>query len=156
MRRLIALALVLALLGAMSAAPALAKKKKKAKPPITFEASGAFAIGHPVSIFEASITGTELTNTCAIPLSQGTDGYVVELSEEISQVPATVAVSGGDATGLYDLDLYFFNADCAPVGMSSTAEPNEFGAFGAGTKYVLVSAFLGANITFDLVATEVK
>ena len=154
MRRVIALALIVGLLGAISAAPAIAKKKK-AKP-VTFEASGAFAVGHPASFLEVSITGSELANTCAIPVSQGTDGFVVELSDEISKVSATVSVSGGDATGLYDLDMYFFNADCAPVGAASTAESNEVGAFAAGTKYVLVNSFMGAEIEFDLVATEIK
>ena len=153
MRRAIAFALIVGLLGAVSAAPAIAKKKKK---PITFEASGAFAVGHPASFFEVSITGSELTNTCAIPASQGTDGYVVELSEEISKVAANVSVSGGDATGTYDLDMYFFNADCSPMGAASTAESNEVGAIGPGTKYILVNSFMGAEITFDLVATEIQ
>lgn len=155
MRRTIAFALALTVIAGLSAAPALAKKKK-AKPPITFEASGAFSVGHPVSFFEVSITGSELTTTCAIPASQGTDGFVVELSDEISKVAASVSVTGSDATGLYDLDMYFFNADCAPVGAASTAESNEIGAFGAGTKYVLVNSFAGAQITFDLTATEIK
>jgi hypothetical protein len=157
MRRLIALALVLGLLGALTAAPAGAKKrKKKSKPPITFEASGSFAVGNPGSINGASITGNEFAETCAIPATQGLDGFVVELSEEISKVTSTASLSGGDATGFYDLDMYYFNADCAPVGAASTAESSETGVFPAGTKYVLVAAFMGAQLEFELTATEMK
>ena len=156
MRRLTALVLVLGLLATFSAAPALAKKKKKAKPPITFEASGSFAIANPASLEGASITGNEFVETCAIPVSQGLDGYVVELSDEISKVLAAVQVSGGDATGIYDLDMYFFSADCAALGAASTADSDEAGAFPAGTKYVLVNAFWGVQVEFELTATEMR
>lgn len=155
MRRAIALALVLGLLGALSVSPALAKKKK-AKPPITFEAAGTVALGNPGGLNDASLTGNEFTNTCAIPASQGVDGFVVELSEEISKVTSTVLVSGSDATGSYDLDMYFYSAECSPMGSASTEASDEFGAFPAGTKYVLVNAFVGAQIEFKLTATEQK
>ena len=154
MRRVIAFALVIGLLGAFAAAPATAKKKKK---PMKFEASGTVAIGHPVTYATGtSIVGTELTETCAIPASQGTDGFVVELPEAMTKVMANVAVSGGDATGMYDLDMYFFNAECAPVGAASTETQNEIGAFAPGTKYILVNSYVGAEVTFDLVATEMR
>lgn len=154
MRRVVAFALILGLLGAVSAAPALAKKKKK---PASFQASGTVAIGHPVTYATGtSIVGTELTETCAIPTSQGTDGFVVEVPDNMSNLTATVEVSGGDATGLYDLDMYFFNADCAPVGAASTETVDEVGAFGPGTKYILVNSYMGAEVTFDLTATEMK
>lgn len=153
MRRLTALALVLGLVGAMTAAPALAGKKKK---PISFEASGSFAVANPGSLEGASITGNEFVETCAIPATQGVDGFVVELSDEISNVMANVLVAGGDATGIYDLDMYFFTADCAPVGAASTPDSDEIGAFPAGTKYVLVNAFWGAEIEFELTATQIK
>jgi len=154
-RRLIALALILGLVGAVSAAPAIAKKKKK-KPPITFEASGTIAISNPGSLEGASITGNEFVETCAIPATQGVDGFVVELSDEISKVTSTVGVSGSDATGIHDLDMYFFTADCAPTGAASTGDADEAGVFGAGTKYVLVNAFYGAQLEFTLTATEMK
>lgn len=155
MRRVIAFALIVGLLGALSASPAIAKKKKKAKP-VTFEASGSFAIGNPGHFgADVSLVATEFTNTCAIPATQGTDGFVVELSDEISKAPATVSVSGSDATGLYDLDMYFFNAECSPVGAASTEVSDEVGVFAAGTKYIIVSSFMGAEIEFELSATQI-
>lgn len=154
MRRLIALALVLGLIGALSAAPAQAKKKKK---PVTFEASGSVAIGHPGAYSAGvSIVGTELSEVCGIPVSQGTDGFVVELPDPMTKVTANVSVSGGDATGQYDLDMYFFNAECAPVGAASTETQDEVGAFGPGTKYILVNSYMGAQVEFELKATEIK
>lgn len=153
MRRIIAFALVIGLLGALSAAPAIAKKKK-AKP-ITFEASGSFALGNPGSVDGASITGNEFAETCAIPVTQGVDGFVVELSDEISKVAANVELSGSDATGGHDLDMYYFNAECGSTGATSTGSVNEIGAFPAGTKYVLVNAFMGAELVFELKATSI-
>ncbi|MEA2451988.1 MAG: extracellular elastinolytic metalloproteinase [Actinomycetota bacterium] len=156
MRRVISIALVLGLLGAMSASPAFAKKKKPVPPPITFEASGSFVLGSPLGLNDATITGNEFTNTCAIPASQGVDGFVVELSDEISKVTSAVQVSGSDSTGIYDLDMYFYTADCSSTGSASTEAADELGAFPAGTKYVLVNAFFGAQVEFTLKATEVR
>lgn len=159
MRRSLVLALVLTLLGGALVTPAHAQKKKKK--PVTFEESGSFVLGHPATLIGtgiagAGVTGTEFIGTCGIPASQGLDGYVVELSDEISQVPAEVSVSGSDATGTYDLDMYFFNAECGSVGEQSTENSDEVGAFAAGTKYVLVTAFMGLEVEFTLEATEIR
>lgn len=157
MRRAIAFALIVGLIGALSVSPAMAKKKKKAPPPpVTFEASGSFAISNPGGPDGATITGNEFTNTCAIPATQGVDGFVVELSDEISKVTSTVQVSGSDALGIHDLDMYFFSEDCASTGSASTEVADEIGAFPAGTKYVFVSAYFGAQLEFKLTATEMR
>ena len=75
MRRAIAFALIVGLLGALSASPAMAEKKK-VKPPVTFEASGSFAMSVSATAFQSfvmgggggalGITGTEFRNTCSI------------------------------------------------------------------------------------------
>ena len=155
MRRALVIALVLSLLGGAMVGAADAKKKKKKAAPITFEASGSFHIGNPTDFQAgAGITRNEFLNTCAIPASQGVDGYVIELSEEISKVAALVTISGSDATGMHDLDGYFFSEDCSPLGEASTAAADEVGAFPPGTKYVLVSAFFGMELVFDLEAVQ--
>lgn len=158
MRRVLVLVLALSLLAGASLAPAGAKKKKKKKPaPITFEASGSFMLPNPADYTnEASITRNEFVATCAIPATQGLDGYVVELSDEISKVSAQVGVTGSDAGVGHDLDMYFFSAECAPTGSASTETQDEIGIFPAGTKYVLVTAFVGLQIEFDLAATEIQ
>lgn len=169
------LAAMVVVVQAGPASPAMAKKK--VKPPVTFEASGSFAMSAtPTTIRQVSsfsgfpfergdITGNEFRNTCSIPASQGVDGYVVELSDAISAVTSTVLVSGSDATGIgHDFDMYFFDADCASTGASTgdstyrrppgTNYGDERGVFRAGTKYVLVTAGGGPGLEFTLYATE--
>lgn len=157
MRRAIVVALTLGLLAGAAVAPAeAAKKKKKKKPPVTFQAEGSLITANPGDLNGAGITRQEFLATCAVPVSQGLDGYVIELDEAISAVTAEVQVTGADASGMHDLDLYFFDESCASTGESSTEAADEFGTMVAGTKYVLVTAFLGTEITFELEATELK
>lgn len=157
MRKAIVLVLTCSLLAGAMIAPAEAKKKKKkAAAPITFEASGAFALANPLDLNDAGITRNEFQATCGVPASQGVDGFVIELSEEISKVAATASISGTDATGIYDIDMYFYDADCALVGSASTEVANEVGLFAAGTKWVVVTAFFGVELEFDLSATELQ
>ena len=158
MRKVLVLVLACGLLaGAMLAPEASAKRKKKKTPPITFEASGSFTLSNPGDAeAEASVTKNEFLQTCAIPGSQGLDAYVVELSEEISKVSAQVNLSGSDAAGIYDLDMYYYGPDCAPTGSASTAEPEEVGVFPVGTKWIVVSAYFGVQLEFALAATEIQ
>lgn len=158
MRRAIVLALVVGLLGGSAAIPAQAKRKKsKPKPPITFEAEGTLVTANPADFqADAGITRNEFINTCSIPVSQGFDGYVIELSDEISTVMSNVLVSGSDATGIYDLDVYFYDESCAFTGAASNEETNQTGVMVAGSKYAVVSAFFGTNLTFTFEATEYR
>ncbi len=157
MRRAIVLALVVGLLGGSAVIPAQAKKKPKPKPPITFEAEGTLVTANPADYqADAGITRNEFINTCSIPVSQGFDGYVIELSDEISTVMSEVLVSGSDATGIYDLDAYFYDENCAFSGAASNEESNQTGVMLAGSKYAVVSAFFGTDVTFTFKATEYR
>lgn len=157
MRKTLIVAVVIGLLAGALVGPAQAKKKKgKKKAPVTFTADGTLAIGNPGDLNEAGIVRQEFLATCAVPASQGLDGYVIEVSEEISKVTSEAKLSGSDATGMYDLDMYFYDDACASKGSSSTAESDEFGFMPAGTKYVFVSAFMGAEVAFTFEAIETK
>ena len=156
MRRAIVVAVTLGLLAGAAVAPAEAKKKKKKKPPVTFQAEGSLITSNPGDLNGAGITRNEFTAQCAIPASQGLDGFVIELDEKISAVTSMVQVTGTDATGMHDLDLYFFDDGCGATGESSTEAADEFGTMVAGTKYVLVTAFTGAEIAFTFEAEEMK
>lgn len=159
MRRVIVLVLALSLLsGAMLAPSASAKKKKKKAAPVTFEASGSFALMNPADYSaDASITKNEFLATCSVPASQGLDAFVVELSEKISKVTAQVGVKGSEAAGIgHDLDMYFYSAECAPTGSANSDTADEIGVFPAGTKWVVVSSYAGVELEFDLAATEIN
>lgn len=157
MRKSVVVALVLCLALGMLASPAAGKKKKKKKKPVpvTFEAEGSFLVANPADYTNGtSITRNEFAATCAIPVTQGLDGFVVELSEEISAVTANAQLTGSDATGAHDVDMYYFDAECNSTGATSTEATDEFGVFPAGTKWILVTAFLGVEIEFTLKAEE--
>ena len=157
MRRVIVLVLACGLLTGVMFAPSASAKRKRKAPPITFEASGAFELSNPGDAeADASVTKSEFLQSCVIPASQGVDAYVVELSDEISKVTAQVNLSGSDAAGIYDLDMYYYGPDCAPIGSASTAEPEEASVFPVGTKWIVVSAYFGVQLEFALAATEIQ
>lgn len=158
MRRAVVVAIAVALIAAMILAPAEAKKKKKKKkkPPVTFTADGSIVTANPADLMGAGITRNAFIETCSIPPSQGSDGYVVEVSDKIGKVQSDVSVAGSDATGQIDLDMYLYSDTCSPMGEYSTASAEEYGVMLPGTKYVVVTAFLGAGIEFTLEATEIR
>jgi hypothetical protein len=158
LRRSLLLGLIACLLGGALAAPAGAKRKKpKPKPPVTFEESGSIALGHPGDLVaEANVTRNAFLETCAVPPTQGTDGYVITLPDEITAIATDVTITGGDATGAHDLDLFFFDEACGSLGSINTDAVDELGPMPAGTRYVLVTAFLGVEITFDFEAIETR
>lgn len=155
MRRAVVVAVTLGLLAGAAVAPAEAKKKKK-KAPVTFSAEGSLVLGNPGDLNDAGVTRQEFLAGCAVPATQGLDGYVIELDDQISAVSSDVQVSGADAAGLYDLDMYFFDDSCSSTGSFSTEASDEFGTMLPGTKYVLVTAFTGLEITFKFEATETR
>lgn len=157
MRRPLVAGLAACLLVGGAVAPATAAKKKpKKKPPVTFQEEGSVAIGHPGDVAgEANVTRTAFLESCSIPPSQGTDGYVIALPEEITAGPANVSITGGDLSGLHDLDIHFFDDSCTPTGALNTELADEFGLMPAGTAFVLVTAFGGAEITFAFEAEGV-
>ena len=157
MRRTLTLVLAAGLLAGAMIAPADAKKKRKPPPPATFAETGSIAVGYPGDFFgEANVTRQTFLQSCAVPASQGTDGYVITLPEEITAVPTEVSIYGGDATGVHDLDIFFFDDTCTSTGSLNTTAIDEFGPMPSGTKYVLVTAFFGVELTFDFKATETR
>ena len=156
MRRTILVALILGLLAGALSMPADAKKKKKVKPYVT---SGSIAIGHPGSA-EAGVgvVLTEFTDTCGVPASQGTDGYVVEIPATHMKKPAVVSAAGLSATGGYDIDLFWYNDACAELGRAVDIGTDQIASVPAGTKYVLVTSWepVGAGVEFTFTVTPTK
>jgi extracellular elastinolytic metalloproteinase len=157
MRRTIVTAIVVGLLaGALSVPAEAKKKKKKVKPYVT---NGSIAIGHPANYeADAGIVRAEFKQTCAIPQSQGTDGYVVEIPANYMKKPATVTAAGSPATGAYDLDMFFYSDTCSELGQAADIGDDQIGSMPAGTKYVLVNSWepVGAGIEFTFTAKPGK
>lgn len=172
MRKTIVLVLALGLLAGASVGPAAAKRKRSESPPITFKATGRLATTNitkesgTLPFIYWGITGTEFAQTCAIPATQSFDGHVVELSDEISKVAAKVSLRWESAGGVSNLYMAFFDADCEFTGIDGfgighyggnvSDEGVEEGSFDSGTKYVLVSGTLGADVDFIMSAVETR
>ncbi len=160
MKKAVVAALVLAL-AVTAASPAIAGKKKAPKPyksePVTL------AIGHPVfngtSGTVISVTGQEFIASCALPKSQGLDAYVFEVPAAYQKIAATVEAKADDPGPTpvpYDLDMYFFDADCNIVGTANAEGTDEFGAMLPGTKYVLLHNYTGFGTTAHIELAPVK
>ncbi|MDQ4124567.1 MAG: hypothetical protein M3134_03060 [Actinomycetota bacterium] len=156
MRRPLVAALTACLLLGGAAAPATAKKKKPRKPPVTFEATGTLALGHPGDVANGvNATRALFLESCSVPPTQGTDGYVIELPAKVTAVVTNVTISGSSQGDVHDLDISFYDESCGSLGSLATENAEEFGLMPVGTKYVLVTAFMGAQTDFIFKAEEV-
>lgn len=160
MKRALAISLAAAIALSLLAAPsAVAGKKKKKKKPvtITFEESGSMTLPGPTGLALFGISEAEFTqvHTCsALPTSQGLDGWVVEIPEDFRLGTASLEVTGTDATGSHDLDVYFYDSGCGlMVDNSLTGGPNESGMIPGGAQWAVVDLIVGANATFELKGT---
>ncbi|MGH3327869.1 MAG: M36 family metallopeptidase, partial [Streptomycetales bacterium] len=116
--------------------------------------SGTIAAGNPASGSVSGVTASEFEQTCAAPPgSQGTDGWVTTLPDSFGDGMHSVQVKG-DSAAPYDLDLYFYDAECNLVGSAASAAADESGTVPSGAKHVLTQLFLGAGVPFDLTATD--
>ena len=157
MRKLLITLMVPTMILASLLAPAQARKaKKKKKPLVTFETNGSIAVANPADLFDVGITRSEFETGCSVPaVTQGVDGYVIELPPKVSAVTTRVLVSGTSPSGVGLLDMFFFDKTCANTGRilgSYDGDP----IMAAGTKFVLVTNWLGDPIEFTFNATEVR
>ena len=145
MRKRLVIALVIAGLAAMTQ-PALAGKKGP-KPWKSEEVT--LAIAHPVVYNSTgsvnSITAKEFENTCAVPSSNGLDGYVFEVPKEYQAIQASVAAIGAGAgtPAAYDLDLYFYDSNCVVTLVSQATGTDENGVIPKGTAWIFMHNYLG-------------
>lgn len=156
MRKSLITLLVPAMLVGSLLGPVHAKKAKKKKPPVTFEATGAIKLPNPTDLIDVGITRSEFESACSVPAAtQGVDGYVVELPAEVTAVSTRVYVTGTSPSGVGLLDMFFFDESCTDRGYilgSDDGDP----IMPAGTKFVLVTNWLGDPTDFTFNATEVR
>lgn len=112
--------------------------------------------GNPASdTLGGGVTGLEFQSTCQMPpASQGVDGWVTELPDSFGDGAHKVSTTGSAI--LYDLDLYFYNADCDLIGAAASAAPDESGALPSGTKYVITNNWVGAGVEVNLTAVDTQ
>ena len=96
-----------------------------------------------------------LTGDCSeLPIAQGVDAHVILLPHDFQQGTASLEVAGADATGSHDIDVYFYDGNCAPMdGVSLTDGVDPTGSIPADAIWAVVTLASGANATFDLKAT---
>ncbi|HVF52294.1 MAG TPA: hypothetical protein VNC78_01675 [Actinomycetota bacterium] len=119
----------------------------------TFEATGSIDGMNPAAGTVGGVTENEFIANCAVPASQGLDGYVVELPAAFGDGSATAQVTGDSLAPAYDLDLAFYDAACAFIEQLATAAPDEGGPVPAGTAWIVINQSVGGGTTFVLVVT---
>ena len=147
-------ALVIAVVGTM-VSPVEAGPKKRSKP-LKFETAGTLTTANPLTLRRIGVTRSEFMESCAIPKTQGLDGYVIELPPDFKTISSEVNLTGVDVTGQPDLDMYYFDGSCEEVGYTATGSFSESGVMPKGVEYVLVTAFFGASAEFTFEAVELK
>src|SRR5680860_403148 len=99
--------------------------------------------------------GAEFAQSCVMPpASQGSDGWVSQLPESFGDGAHKVTATGSGPT--YDLDLYFFNADCELIGNAASSAANESGSLPSGTAYMITSNWAGAATEVTLKAVDTQ
>lgn len=110
-----------------------------------FLAYGTIHASHPLTYeVDTGVTRTDFEDSCDYsPRTQGVDGWVQEVPAKHADGTHTLTASG-DTAGLdeYDIDLWFYGANCAPVGSSTEVGTDEIAEIPEGTKYVLASAWI--------------
>lgn len=119
--------------------------------------SGTIAAGTPFGdLVDGGITALDLQNTCTFPPgSQGSDGWVTELPDSFGDGLHQVAVTGSSPAP-YDLDLYFYDAECQLTGSAASSAADAAGTLPGGTKYVVSHLWSGAGVDVEVVATDTE
>ncbi|HVM12551.1 MAG TPA: hypothetical protein VM638_08785, partial [Actinomycetota bacterium] len=108
----------------------------------TFLAAGKLTGPNPL-VYEAGVgvTKTDFEENCEYsPRLNGLDGWVTKVPAGLAGKEMTVTDANGSLD--YDLDLYFYDANCNLTGMSESAGTEETGQIPAGTRYALAGAWL--------------
>lgn len=118
----------------------------QAGPGDSYADEGDIAGSNPFSSQVGGVTENDLAVNCEYPPeSQGVDGWVFQLPDGFV-VPAPFTVTG-TSDAAYDLDVFFYDAECAFLSGTgvATENPDESGEVPGEAKYIVVDQFIGAN-----------
>lgn len=117
---------------------------------------GTLAFGNPGSAAATGVTMAEFEENCSMPpASQGADGWVTKLPKSFGDGAHTVKVVG-ESPAPWDMDLYFYSADCERTGSAASAAADEAGTIPSGTRYILTQLWSGADVSFTLTAKDTR
>jgi extracellular elastinolytic metalloproteinase len=104
---------------------------------------------------DGGVTGLDFASSCTYPpASQGLDGWVTKLPEGFGDGAHKVQVTGDSPE--HDLDLYFYDEECTPIGSAASSAANESGTIPSGTAYVVTHAWLGVGTAVKLLAEDTQ
>ena len=146
LKKVVVTGLMLAL--ALSIQPASAAKKKKAKKPKPYKSEQvSVGVAHTIAYGATGsmnlVVAKELENTCTMPKTNGSDAWAFQVPAAFAKYTPSVDAIGASTTGLYDLDLYFFDKNCKNIGASNAVGTDESGVMFKGTAWVVVHNFEG-------------
>jgi subtilisin family serine protease len=125
-------------------------------PGTIYSAEGRILGSNPASLAGAGVTENDFVLECAVPLSQGVDGYVFELPADLNLTGATATISGSESLiDAHDLDMYFYSADCEQLSAQNTAESDETAPVPAGTRFIVANAWIGIDTLVELTIARV-
>jgi hypothetical protein len=126
-----------------------------------FLARGTIDAGHPGTYSaDAGVTVQEWLSDCEYtPRSNGVDAWVTKIPPELADGTHTLfAKANPDGLGLHDLDLWFYDKDCALIGESTAADSDTSGEIPEGTVYALTANYggpVGETIVLTLSTTPI-
>jgi hypothetical protein len=121
-----------------------------------FVARGTIDAGHPGTFDEGiGITRTEFEQTCEYtPRTNGVDAWVAKIPAELSDGGHTLHAKGAGSLAGYDLDLVFYDKNCAVIGTHGEIDEDTSAPIPAGTAYALTSSWAGDAVVLTLTAGE--
>ena len=149
MKKKLASALLALAVAASLGAPATAAKRKKKGPKPYHSEEVTIQVGHSALYATSgemlSLTGQEFMRTCAIPQSNGFDGYVFEIPAPYRKIKSTIQAFGEGGSVDYDIDMFAFGEDCSITTYYGTDAEDEMGVLEPGTAYVMLLNFGGSG-----------
>lgn len=156
MKIVLALMAVAVAMGSVSGADA-AEGNARAENPrrgtgVIFKATGHIAASDPIQ----SLTEIEFSfSTCPDePKTNGEDGYAfVGLPARVGSGSAIASARSRNATGPYDLDMYFYDQDCSFLGRAVNDGTDEISVIPEKTRHIVVvdNDYMNPGISTDLV-----